>query len=271
MRHLFLNTVWLLFCYPTLSQNLVPVIFLGMSECGYNETGVRSLMSNPAGLCELSGLSSLLSSNQRYFSDGILELMISTGIPIGKYTGGEVHFKRYGDEIFAEQSIGISIGKRLFDRLALGIGMDYYQLSIEGYGSSSGLNVQLGVQARISKEMDVSSFLFLPLQKEEEISSSNIAVMHLDIRVRAAQYVNLHAGIKKDSDHKPGIKFGLEYMPVEKLSLQTGIITTPVHYCFGAGFELFHKFNIHVSSVLQPDLGWSAGLGIIFENPKESL
>ena len=234
----------------------------------YAEDGIAGLFSNQAGLHGLSGLSVEASAMQRYFSEGVTELHLGAAAPLSEHTGAGIYVKRFGDDIFAEQSIGLAMGRKLFDKFSMGIGLEVYQLNIENYGNELQFNTQLGFQAEVSKAVTIGTHIFIPLEKQELLSYSNQGIFNFDVAVQADEHLKLKAGVRKITDQDLGIKAGLSYFPIEKFVIHIGMLTHPAHYSFGVGVELFNNFQLLASGMYQPDLGWSSGINLAYAPKK---
>lgn len=262
MRLLVYTIAAILISFTGFGQNIQTVRTMSQSYTTYAETDISALTSNQAGLHDLQGLSVEASALQRYFSEGVLELNLGVALPLGEYTGGGIFVRRFGDDIFSEQSFGLAIGRKLFESFSMGIALETYQISIENYGSNLQFNTQIGFQAEISKAIRIGTHIFLPLSEVENLSYSNQSVFNFDVEVQAEKHLKVKAGFRKLNDHDIGIKASLTYEPLDKLEIHTGVLTFPTQYSFGAGIELFQGIQFLGAGLYQPDLGWSSGINI---------
>ncbi len=264
--------LWLLFFLSlpvwSWSQNIQPARVLSQAYSTYADQGLDGLFSNQAGLHTIDRTSIAASALQRYFSEGLLELHLGAAFSLGEYTGGGLYLRRFGDDIFSEQTAGLAVGRQLFEHFALGIALEVYQLNIENYGNEIQFNSQIGFQADISKVVRISSHLFLPLQQEDVLTYSNQAVINLDVAVQAENHIVIKGGLRKVTDHDFGIKAALIYNPVDKVEINAGVLTSPTHYTFGIGLEIFDDVQIMATGFYQPDLGWSSGLNLRYAPKK---
>lgn len=242
------------------AQNTLPVESMSQATLTYATAGHQALFSNQAGLHDVRGLSVQASALQRYFTDGIMELHAGAAMKLGEYTGGGVYFRRFGDDIFSEQTIGLAIGRKLFDGFALGIGLETYQLAIENYGNDQAFNTQIGFQADISKRIKIGSHFFLPLGEAAQWSNSNQSVFNFDVSVLADDQIEIKAGVRKVNDVNLGIKAGLSWRPTDFIVIHTGVLSHPAQYSFGGGLRVASNIDIVAMGMYQPNLGWSSGV-----------
>lgn len=245
-------------------QNIQPTRVMSQAYTTYTQDGIAGLYSNQAGLHRLSGTSVEASAMQRYFSEGVLELHLGAAIPLSEYTGAGIYVKRFGDDIFSEQSVGLAMGRKLFENFSMGIGLEVYQLNIENYGNELQFNTQLGFQAELSKTVTLGTHIFIPLEKQEVLTYSNQAIFNFDLAVQADKHLQLKGGVRKLTDQDLGIKAGLSYLPLEKLIIHVGVLTHPSHYSFGIGLDIFKHIELLASGIYQPDLGWSSGINLAY-------
>ena len=247
---------------PLRGQYIQPARVMSQAYNSYTEQGLDGLFSNQAGLHTINQPAVSASAVQRYFSEGVTELHLGGAFSLGEYTGGGVYLRRFGDDIFSEQSAGFGIGRRLFENFALGIALEVYQLNIENYANEFQFNSQLGFQATISKSLRISSHLFLPLQSEEQLTYSNQAAFNFDVSVQADKHLVIKGGIRKITDQDFGAKVAINYYPGERFEIHAGALTFPAMYTFGAGIELIEHIQVMLTGFYQPELGWSSGLNL---------
>ncbi len=243
-------------------QHIQPAHVVSQAYTTYTNHGIDGLFSNQAGLHSMTGLSAEVSALQRYFSEGVLELHVGVAAPLGTYTGGGLYVRRFGDDVFSETSLGLAIGRKLFQAFSLGIALEAYQLSIENYGSDWQFNSQIGFQADVGKQVAIGSHLYLPLQSPENLSFSNQAVFNIDVAVQAEKHLKLKAGARKINDENLGLKFSVMYEPMNILEIHAGFLSYPSHYTFGAGITIFDDVQFFAAGLYQSDLGWSSGINL---------
>lgn len=249
-------------------QNTLPVSAMSQGMLTYASKGSVGLFSNQAGLHDVRGLSIEASALQRYFTDGVTELHAGVATRLGEHNGGGVYLRRFGDDVFSEQTIGIAMGRKLFDGFALGVGIETYQLSIENYGSDQAFNAQLGFQAQLSKRVRVGSHFFLPLGEAAQWTNSNQSVFNFDIAVAADERIEIKAGARKVNDVNLGLKAGLSWRPTDAIVIHTGVLSHPAHYSFGGGLQILQSLDVIAMGMYQPDLGWSSGVQLIYQQKR---
>jgi hypothetical protein len=264
MKGCFSITIFLCLSLWLTAQNIQPAKVVSQGFATYADRGVVGLFSNQAGLHAVQKTAVSASVIQRYFNEGVLELHLGGAFSLGQYTGGGIYVRRFGDDVFSEQTAGLAIGRRLFENFALGIALETYQLSIENYGNEVQFNSQLGFQADISKTVHIASHLFLPLQQEELLTYSNQAIINIDVAVEAEEHITLKGGLRKITDQDFGVKAAINYRPADKIEIHVGILSYPAHYTFGAGMDIFKDFQALVMGFYQQDLGWSSGINLSY-------
>ena len=264
MKRCFLIAFLFAFALVHNAQNIQPATVMSQAYATYADRGLTGLFSNQAGLHTIKKASFSGSAVQRYFSEGILELHLGGAFALGEHTGGGVYLRRFGDDIYAEQTAGLAVGRRLFENFSLGVALEVYQLSIENYGNDVQFNSQIGFQADVSKNVRISSHIFLPLQQEEILTYSNQAIINFDISVEAEKHITLKGGLRKITDQDFGIKAAINYRPGDKFVINAGVLSYPAYYTFGAGLDIFKDFQAMVIGFYQQDLGWSSGINLSY-------
>lgn len=264
MRHLLIILTLLGVLQTIEAQQILPAESLAKAYTGYTDKGRAGLFNNQAALSYLDGWSAEVSAIRRYFSDGLNEFHVGVAFSPGRHTGAGIYVKRFGDDVYSEQSLGIAMGRRLTEFLSLGVALEGYQLNIAGYGETFQLNAQIGLMAEVTPSVMLSSHLYLPLEQVDQLSYANQTVFNLDVSVEADKHINLKGGIRKLLDQDIGFKFALDYRPVPRFSLHAGVLTNPSMLTFGAGLEIIEQFTIMPTGAYQTHLGWISGINLIY-------
>ena len=233
---------------------------------GYSSIKADGYLLNQASLGYIKNFTAIGSAVTRSIPSDVNEIGLMAALPLEKFVGAGIQVKSFGDDVFSEKSFGISLGRQLFKEFSLGIGLEYYNLSIAEYGNQSGFTGQVGFISPISKKFTIASHVYIPIGDEEDQTTSSELTLNAEASFVVNETVTLRLGaIKKKSDAS-GIQAGIIYSPLKKLDINLGILTFPFHMTGGVALGLSDKINIQAATAFQQDLGWNAGLGIIYIN-----
>ncbi|MBK6507653.1 MAG: hypothetical protein IPG02_18900 [Ignavibacteria bacterium] len=212
---------------------------------------------NPAGIGQL---------NNRYLSVfyepsvfGLKE--ISTGAitytEAFKFGNLGLGLRTFGFDLYRESKLTLVYAGSHRDLIFWGIGINYYNLSISGYGSASSAGIDAGALTKLG---DYFSW---------GLSARNITGAKIGITEQAisrtfvtgfkycpAEKTNILIDFEKAVAQPVMVRFGAEISPVSVLSLRAGISTEPVSYSAGAGFK-YGIFCLDYSVTVTEPLGIS--------------
>ncbi len=179
-------------------------------------------------------------------------------------------FTHYGFSQYNRSRIGGSYGLKLSEHMAAGISMHYDLLSLGGiYGKGSAISASLGFSAKVNDDLMLAASVFNPFRASfsNNIEENLPALLNIGVNYKFSEKVNMSAELEKDINQRPGMKLGLEYLPIEILYLRAGFKTLPQSYTFGVGLQL-KQIKIDIASWVHPVLGVSPMLSIQYDLAK---
>ena len=184
-------------------------------------------------------------------------------LPISNGSFG-LAIKQYGYAAYNENKVGISYGKQLGETISLGIQINYLSTRIgEGYGSNSSISSIVGLHAKVSEELTLSTVIINPnraklaTQEDERYPT----FIKLGALYHVSEKVKLLAQIDKDIDYKANGLFGIEYHAIDQLFFRAGYATTPSLSAFGFGLKL-DGFQFDLSASFDSNLGFSPTISL---------
>lgn len=170
-----------------------------------------------------------------------------------------------GGTAYNESSVGLAYGRKLGDRLLLGMQFNYYALKATGYEAASSVNVDAGLLVRLTPELSAGVQACNPVQSawSKEGIGRPPGVYRAGVGYDASQQFLLTAEAEKVEDKPLGINVGIQYLLAEKLLVRAGIHSATTVYFFGLGLRLkYLRFDVTAS--LHPYLGLSRGLLLLY-------
>jgi hypothetical protein len=159
-----------------------------------------------------------------------------------------------GIEAYREQRFRASYGRRLGPGLLLGGSADVLRVSAQEYGSATGFTFNLSALANPLPGVWLGAQIQNPVQVE--IAGAVVpAVLRIGAAWEAASTLILLAETEKDLERPAQIKVGIEYRPVPRLALRTGIRTEPARVGFGANIRLANGIALDAGAEWHPVLG----------------
>lgn len=230
---------------------------LAMANVSTTTQDVQAVFGNQAGLAFLEQTSFTAFVENRFFIANINQFSAGAGIPIKNGSFG-LSLQYFGFEDYNEQKIGVAYGRKLFDKVAIGLQIDYLNLRVPFYGNQGNITAEIGLQMPINDKFLVGIHAFTPFAiawSEEDFVPTILAT---GLTYRPSKKLTITAEIEKDIDFPVDFKFGLDYQIIDMLSLRVGANTYPVQNSFGLGLNL-KNLNIDIAMVYHQILGVTTG------------
>lgn len=241
----------------------------GMGYTGLTHTDLWSVRLNPAGMAGVERPVAGLLYQQHFLSNELAQQGLAAVIPVGKGAFG-VSADRFGYSLYTESRVGVGYAMRFGDGLRAGIQLNHVGIRLgENYGNSSALTAELGVQARLTKELWLGAHLYNPTQAllgstgeggvvvEERVPT----LLRVGLTYTFSTKLQMLVEAEKDIDQAERFRIGMEYNPNKVLFLRTGISTGPVQAHFGAGFRV-KQLDIDLAMAVRSQLGPTPVIGI---------
>ncbi len=230
---------------------------------------VFSLFNNPAGLAQLNwrevgiyyspapfGLTELSNGYVAYnepFSFG--------SISIGGMT--------YGFDLYRESKIVLGYSYNYENILFAGLTFNYHSYSIQNYGSTGVVYINLGGLVYILDELRWG-FVVNNLNRASiaDIDDQIPMVLSTGFSFDILQNFSMNFSLEKDIRFNPTVQFGIEYEIIEYLSLRAGTSNDPSRFTAGVGIN-YSIFSLDYAFFTHQDLGLTHQAGIIISFGKE--
>ncbi|WP_304517972.1 hypothetical protein [Cecembia rubra] len=163
----------------------------------------------------------------------------------------------FGSDIFSQSKLGIGISNHL-GIASLGVKVNYFQTSIQGFGTGRAAVLELGGVAELSPELFFGAHIYNPTRaKYGRFSSDHLpTVVKAGISYRPSEKVSLQVEAEKDILLDPIIKMGIEYNFLNKVWGRSGMISSTRSLFFGIGFH-GKLIQIDYAMTQHPTLGFT--------------
>jgi len=234
---------------------------LGNNQAG--AFGLQSLFGNPAGLSKVKNFGAMATAETRFAGSGILFGGAGAAIPSDLGVFG-IKAGYFGLSAYNEQVLGLSYSRLLFESFSLSVQANLFNISIEEYGSQFNISATLGVQTYLNDAITVGMYVQNPLRIEVVEAQFLPTVFSLGAQYKFPEKLRLLFSVEKDLELATGVQAGLEYQPVEQLSLRVGISSIANELSFGLGFQISELIRIDASAVYHQILGLSPGFTFVY-------
>jgi hypothetical protein len=177
-----------------------------------------------------------------------------------------VNYRYFGYSKYNESKFGLAVGKKLGEKFALGVQMDYFHTYFaDDYGTFGVLCGEIGLLSEPVEHLKIGAHLFNVSQSRQKTSLNDRipTVMRLGIGYTIQGKATISVETEKDLQHDAVFKGGLEYSPFGDLFLRCGLSTGNIYqYAFGLGYG-WKYFTIDMAFSHHKFLGYSPQISLI--------
>lgn len=170
----------------------------------------------------------------------------------------------FGDKLYGETIWCLAMGRKLSDKLNIGMGLMIYDLQIKNYGNASSLGINVGWRMELNESLHWRGIwrnINGPTigKSKDEIPQVIVSALVYNPRPKTTIVMEW----EQDTSYKSRLKFGGEFKLFPWVVIHTGHASSPNQTT--AGLEIFYKqlnINYAVSSHSHLDLSHWFGVGL---------
>ncbi len=237
----------------------------GMATTSVTAADIWSSANNQAGLGYLEQPTAALYYENRL---NVKSLSVQAGalaIPTKGTTIG-VNYRYFGYSKYNESKFGLAVAKKLGEKFALGVQMDYFFSHFASdYGSFGNLCAEVGLLCEPVDHLVIGAHIFNISQSKQSANPNERipTIMRFGVEYTILEKATISLETEKDLRMSAIFKGGLEYTPIANLFLRCGVATGPTsQYAFGLGYGWKH-FTIDLAFSHHQFLGYSPHISLI--------
>lgn len=205
----------------------------------------------------------------RYMVKELSNSSIAALVPLRPGTFGVV-LSNMGYSGYSETFASLAYGMMLTPELSAGIGLNYHRMSIAGeYGDASAFSAALGLLYKPTSSLSVGANVFNPTRVSLGDNVSIPVTLRAGVSYSFSQMLLLSAEVEDNTDTNPVARFGVEFLPVDALSLRLGLSTEPVSLSFGLGYT-FKRVCFDLAFSHHEVLGYTPFVSVSYRFGKSS-
>ncbi|WBM73695.1 hypothetical protein [Saprospira grandis] len=234
-------------------------------------TDINAAYSNQAGLAFLEELSFSAYGERRFLAEGLNSFLFAAAYPLENNQGTfGLTLNYFGFSAYNEQKIGLAYARKLSERFALGVQLDYLGIRIPTYGSANSFTFELGLTAKISEELTLAAHVYNPVHaKLGQLDERLPALFNLGLAYHPSEKVGIYAALEKDIYNQPfGAKAGIEYQAHKIFKLRAGMQLSDLsQLSFGLGLDL-DELQIDLATAYHQVLGFTPSFALSYRLQK---
>lgn len=270
MKQYLLFTIFFFFTHLLSAQSTLPNSPRGNALGGtsLNFSDASSVFGNQAGLANIETWASMLYAERRFMRSPINSFAGAAVIPSG-FGAFALSVHQYGIEAFNEQKIGFAYARKLGEDFSIGGQFDLLNVNISDFGSKATVTFELGMQAKISKDLQLGVHLYSPAEVQISEDFRIPSIYRVGVAYTPSPKTFLTIEAEKDIDLPTRVRTGIEYRASEQFFMRFGFATNPNLVTFGLGVISKKGLVVDVTSSYHQVLGITPSIGITF-SPKNA-
>ena len=227
-----------------------------------------SFSSNQAALGSVKNLSAGIYSERRFLLKEMSLYSAAVAVPTHSGNFG-LKGDYFGDVSYNETGLGLAYGRKLGDKIDVGVQFNYYSFKVAGYGSASSITAEGGMIVHVTEGFNVGIHLYNPTgvsvgkSAEEKLPAIYSAGFGYDV----SEKFFIGAEMEKVEDQPVNVKTGVHYYFDEKMFASAGLASATATYYFGFGVML-KNIQLNAVASIHPQLGVTPGLLLLFNVAK---
>ncbi len=255
MKFLYIVFFFLIFA-KSLTAQFESVNSVSRGGSLMTENNIGGALINPASINAIESSEVYILTRNRYLIKGLNSIagIIGTKTTYGNFA---LNASYEGPSFFTSQSIGLTYGHNLGEKVSFGLRASHMTNVIEEVGKQQQWIFEGGILAEVSDKMNLgfSIYNFSGLKAIDDKQVTEDAVIRLGVGYEVSEKTVLNSTIEKGLDNNPNLHLGFQHNISEAIFLRTGVSTSPSVLSFGVGFALqplmldiaysYHRFLGH--------------------------
>jgi hypothetical protein len=284
-----MNKFTLIFCFLVF-QNLVfagnDIDISGGKSKGMGNTSVMysdiwSISNNQAGLAFIKNPAVGLYYENKFTMAQTGYQSLAMAIPTKKTGTFGLNVSYFGYSEYNESKVSLAYGKKLGDKFAVGLKVNYLNIGFsDEYGSKGKAIAEIGVLYEPKDKLFIGAHIYnitremIAKDTDDDNVNNQVAIptnFRLGLGYKFTDNVFVATEVEKDLENKPVFKVGVDYQVVEKFFLRAGMSTNPNQTAsivstlttFGMGYKS-ENFNVDLAFINSSALGMSSQISVYY-------
>lgn len=238
---------------------------LALSNASVALPGSEALFHNQAGIGSYNRISLSVAYESKFAMKEYALMSMGAIVPFKMAIVG-VSFYQFGNSVYRENKIGLTLARNFGDKLSMALQFDYFSETIpENREALTAITVEFGVMYRLHEKLTGGFHIFNPVKSTLSSPSGKIELPYT-ARLGGVWHINrelfIAGEIEKQKSTELKLKTGAEYT-MKNVSFRLGISGAPLAPSGGVGFY-FGKFQFDIAFAYYQNLGFSPSAGLIF-------
>lgn len=247
--------------YCSFGQDLLTARSQALGGTATFAQNADAALANPAGLVGVENWFASASFERRYLLADLDFIGVAGGFSTASGSFGFA-IEQFGFAEFKQQEISIGYGRKLSTKLSIGGKVKYHRIDINEYGSENAIGFELGLQARLSKELLIGTHLLNPIPTNRVSLDDFASIFRVGAAFIPTEKVMVGFELEKDIDFPVRVKAGVEYGATERFDIRAGFSSEMGQVHFGFGLDVSEQISIDTAIRYHQTLGMTPTFGL---------
>ena len=247
-----------------IARRPVAALYTGLGAYSIRHIDAFSYTSNQASLAQMKKPTAGAYGERRFMLDELSLYQLAIGVPTKSGNFG-IKAGYFGFSDYNESQIGLAYGRKLGEKIDVGVQFNYNAIRITGYGNSSAINFEIGTIFHLTDKLHGGVHAYNPVggkfgkNQEEKLASKYT----MGLGYEASDKFFISGEIEKEEDQAVNVNAGMQYKFLPQLLARAGISTNTSNLYAGVGLVL-RTFRVDIVAGYHPQLGVTPGLMLIY-------
>lgn len=228
-------------------------------------TGNATASANPASLGHTQQLQVSAAVRSRFLVEGLYDYGIFGSFALDDKSSVGIQVEHFGFEQFRQQAFAGSYGRKLSDKVSLGIRFSFLLIAQEEQESASSISGAIGILYHINDQVAIGAEVN-PFSSGFENDVTLPLAQKLGFSYRPSDIVSVNGEVSYVSSlpNNISVGVGVTYDIFETVNLALGYRSNPDIFSFGIGWQVSDGLMINLSSSFHQRLGASPMGGFLY-------
>jgi len=224
-----------------------------------------AMFNNPAGLAQQNWREISIFYSPSPF--GISKLANGSAVyhEPTKFGSFAIAYTNYGFELYKENNFFVSHSRELFNNFFFGITLNYRNISIKNYGSSSAFTLLVGGLTYLTNQLRIGFVIDNITRSTFGNEDNQIPITFgFGMSYDLIPELSINAALQKEIDMSNSIRIGIDYQIIQHLNLRVGAMNEPSSLSAGFGIN-YSIFEIDYALFNHQDLGFTHQISVTLQ------
>ena len=250
------------YCQP--SRSPLSARYTAVGAYSSNLTDAFSGSINQASLAQVKYATAGVYAERRFMLKELSNFSAAIALP-SRFGGFGIAARYFGGQNFSTSQLGLGYGRKLHDKIDIGVQFNYNMIRLAGYGSGAVVNFEAGTLIHLTGKLHMGLHVYNPVGgRFDKMGNEKLASVYTaGLGYEISQLFFISTEISKEEDQPVNINAGMQYFFADHFFARLGIASSTGNYFFGLGMQ-WKSIRLDAVSSWQGQLGFTPGLMLLF-------